>query len=317
MKYRFITCLHNLILDDESDSGEPDNSNGKISANVDILNQTFSNQLSLDTFGVHSLDEFKGRSFYYLDGKLDDIREDNNLHNKANNFTFAALRIIQNFIFDLWKVKDNNIYVYDGFLILYESEFNDGWTFKASTPGITCKSDLSETGTRFLCKEINQLIQNLEVDFLELFNDPKDYRKVTHTNFFKSSKLNRKERAMYFIMAARRNHTLPMKIVSYCTGLECLFTTSQTELSHRISERVASLVEGDKDQKIETYNTVKTAYNVRSTVVHGAVLKGTHDDLVKLSIRLDDLLRSFMTKEYDVFTKSNEEINAFFLKQLL
>lgn len=52
------------------------------------------------------------------------------------------------------------------------------------------------------------------------------------SHFYKNSNAQRMKKAQYFLAGARMNAAIPMKIVSYCTALECLFSTAKTEINH-------------------------------------------------------------------------------------
>lgn len=292
-------------------------SNGFISQDEAFLNDTFHNQLSQNTIGVHSIDEFKDRAYYCIESEFKEGVTEEIIHENGTKFTFGLLRKIQHFVIDLWNIKDNNVYIFEGFLLVYSKEINDGFTFKGTLSAVTSKANLDNKYTTFSKKELEPLIDKMEtIDFHELFISETDHRTPTHDHFFKYNKTNRIDRAAYFVLEARASHTFPIKIVSYCTALECLFTTSQIELSHRISERVATLVGGDKKNKVNTYELVKKAYDVRSKIVHGSSLKGVNDDLLDISFQLDRFLRRFISENHDVFSKSDEEINEYFLLNL-
>ncbi|MDH5380018.1 MAG: HEPN domain-containing protein [Cyclobacteriaceae bacterium] len=317
MKYRFLTVLHNLSLEGTEQRSIKLNSNGVISQEKAILTKTFQNKLAIDTLGVHSIDEFENSVFYYLDGEFQsDITEDI-INKRGTKFTFALLRFIQQFVFNIWKIKDNNVYVHSGFIFVYENEISDGFTFKAVLREQMSYSN-SSSGNTFCTeeelKQTNELVYS--VNFNQLFNDEINYKKANHDHFFKYSKSNRTDRAWYFVLSARTSGALPIKIIAYCTALECLFTSSQTELSHRISERVAMLIGVDSIEMVKTYKLIKKAYNIRSTIVHGSILKGTNDDLKEISSELDEILRKLLTGEYEIFTKKDEKIDEYFLQKL-
>lgn len=136
-------------------------------------------------------------------------------------------------------------------------------------------------------------------------------------HLFKSSDYTRIDRALYFILGARRSSILPMKIMYYCNAFECLFTTGKIEISHQISERVASML-GTKDQKLHIYKQMKTAYGVRSTIVHGQAFKlQEKQSMASLSKNLDDYLRELINGKHEVFYSKDEDMNKFFIGLLL
>lgn len=314
-KYRFITVIHNL------EYSEPEeiklNSVGTISNNMNILIDTFNNHLTAGTIGVHSTDEFTKQTFFYLDGTFG-YKTETEINQIGVQFTFALLRIIQNFAFELWKLKDNNLYVRDGFLYVYDKVISDGCTYKASVSAIPTLSDLTIKKSVLKSTEIKQVIENFEIKKVEDFYSEKEsFKEPTNFHFFKKHKLSRIERSSYFIQTARNNGTFPMKILSYCTALECLFTSSRTELVHKIAERVAILLESESKDKLEVYNLIKRAYDIRSTIVHGSTLKGNNEDLTDVSVKIDEVVRKLINGNFEVFSKNDNEINQFFIENLL
>jgi hypothetical protein len=305
---------------------EIDSSNIKIAFNEncilttqkDIVSETFNNNLSIGTIGVHSIDEFNGNAYFLIDGEFEPSTSIEEINNRGTRFTFALLRVVQNYVFNLWKLKDNNIYIRDGFLYVYEENIADGATFKASLSAITSFSDISAKMSKFSTSELKQFEEIInKISLKELFSDPFDYKISTHDHFFKYSKSERFDRAWYFILNARAANTLPMKIVSYCTALECIFTTGRSELIHRIAERVAIMTEVDVEKRVKVYNIVKKAYDVRSTVVHGALLKGENDHLKEISIEVDKILRNLFNRNDELFFKNDAEIDSYFISELL
>lgn len=124
------------------------------------------------------------------------------------------------------------------------------------------------------------------------------------------------QRAYYFVLNARGSSILPMKIVSYCSAFECLFTNAKSEINHKIAERVAHFIGDAVDEKKELYKLIKKAYDVRSTIVHGSSLKGKSEDLKDISKSLDSILRKLLKQDSDIFSKNDNELEAFFIDLL-
>lgn len=289
------------------------NSNGVISTDKILLEETFRNELAYQTIGAHDIDEFYNRPYYLLDWEFSKVAAEFN----GYRCTYALLRSVQNFIFDLWHVKDNNIYVFSGFLFQYEKVIADGETFKGSVTATMSKAGLEKPSTLFTETELKPTIIKRSFACIdELLDDDSDYFTPTSHQFFKTGGADRIERASYFTFEARGRHTFPTKIVSYITAIECLFTTSRAELSHKASERVAILAGGTKEVRLKTYMLLKKAYDVRSKIVHGSILTGRHEDLMEVSIGLDNILRRFLSERNEIFTKSNEQIDEYFLNEL-
>ncbi|MGO8100449.1 hypothetical protein AB9F46_08540 [Rhizobium leguminosarum] len=133
------------------------------------------------------------------------------------------------------------------------------------------------------------------------------------------------QRFQYFLGAARESADVAMKIAQYCSGLEALVSTSQQELSHQVSERVASLLSSPGSERVRTFKLVKQAYGYRSKAVHGASFKPSDiGQLRECSTKIDEIYR----KLYGLYFAedgrfraaaegTDEKINGFFIELLL
>lgn len=66
---------------------------------------------------------------------------------------------------------------------------------------------------------------------------------------------------------------MPLKIAMYIPLLETLFSTDETtEITHKISERIAIYLGGTTQQKIENYKLIQSAYSIRSNLLHSSKL---------------------------------------------
>jgi hypothetical protein len=85
-----------------------------------------------------------------------------------------------------------------------------------------------------------------------------------------------------------------------CAALEALFSSDASELSHKLSERVAWLMSRGTDERTDLYRKVRNAYQVRSSFVHGDSSPRSFEKSVEASVFLDDLLRKiFATLDRD------------------
>lgn len=269
------------------------------------------------TAGMHAVDEFQEQVYCYIDGVFDEIEEFEQMNLLGTKYTFYFLREVQSFITEMWKIRDNSIYVRDGYLICYKKNLEDGRTYKASLSEIFTNAGNSSGQTTFTDAEIRGIAKQYEIsDIKDVKLDEIDYKTPTDDHFYKKSKSTRIYRAEYYMISARARSSIPMKIVSYCTALECLFTTTTTEVSHRIAERVACLLGDTSVHKKEIYTTVKKAYDIRSTVVHGSLIKVNDGETIRISAELDSLLRLILTKHREVFTESDAIIDSIFIDLL-
>lgn len=315
MKYTFITIMHNLKFDSVMNKGIKFFPGARLSNRKEILNELFDSNLMKYTVGIHSINEFEGRVYCYVTSELEKIKTKEDMDKIGNGLTFHFLRIVQSFLMELWEVKDNNIYVRDGFLVAYDDVIEEGFTYKASLSAIFSNSTLYDDETLYTRSELDLAIEKFQDNAEEssIFDKEFDYKTPTDEVFFKNQKSTRMERAFYFVLSARGASTLPMKIVYYCTALECLFSTAKTEMNYRIAERVALMLGNNESEKRKYFNLIKKTYNVRSTIVHGSSLKGKSEELEDVSEGLDQVMRKLLTAKNDIFDKEDKEIENYFL----
>jgi hypothetical protein len=110
----------------------------------------------------------------------------------------------------------------------------------------------------------------------------------------------RSGRAMQFVVAARRAQDLAFKIANYCSALETLYN------------------------RREVFATIKSAYNVRSKLVHGDTLKQNQiEDLPALSTKCDVTLRTILREIFrseelkNIFDSHNNAVEDYFTRLIL
>lgn len=102
-------------------------------------------------------------------------------------------------------------------------------------------------------------------------------------------------RALQFIESARASLNTGFKISHYISAFEALFSTSSSELSHKLSERVAFFLNRYGHEKKEVFGNIKAAYEIRSKLVHGADLsKSKIEASRQISTVCDSYLREIM-----------------------
>lgn len=258
MKYMFLTILHNLKIESILNKGINIYSGTRISNGNGVLQRTIFSNLLRSTAGVHSTDEFINKVYYYKIGEFTDVVTKEEMDTRGSMTTFHFLREAEQFVHSLWMTKDNNVYIRDGFLIVYEDDLEQGFTYKASLTTIYSASSGSELESSFSKEEVIDAISYFTPFTLEEMKAENFGGKyLTNNHFYKSSQQTRFDRALYFVAAARAAGAPPMKIVSYCTALECLFTTDKSEVVHKIAERTATLLGNSGENKREIFNFVK------------------------------------------------------------
>lgn len=314
MKYRFITIMHNMKLETVKNRGITIFPCGRITNGTQILEATMKNNLMIGTVGTHSIDEFNNHTYFYIDSEFKDINNKDDMDMVGTKYAFFFLREIQNFVHCLWEIKDNNIYIRDGFLIVYNKSLDDGYTYKASLSEIFSRSTLERDVSIFSDAEIQLAINKFEIPTeADSQLDLDDYKHPTDDVFLKKKKSDRITRAFYFTASARKSSIYPMKIVFYCTALECLFSTSTSEITHKIAERVALVIGNSVEDRKRLFKFIKTAYSIRSTLVHGASLSGDSESFKEVANNLDNILRELITNKSDIFNKNDQQLEEIFV----
>lgn len=314
MKYRFITIVHNFILPKKEITVNL--TQGFLSNCSSVLRETFDNDLSAYTIGSHSVDEFEGQTYFYIDGYFADGYTQSVVDDFGTKLTFAFLRVIQDYVERLWYIEDNSVYIRDGFLYTYENRISDGCTFKASLSAIFSKANGIIEPSVFSLESLMPLSSDMFVINPENITPEIDnYKDATLDHFWKKNKVERKLRAWGYILLSRSQSQTPLKMMLYTMALESLLGTSTTELSHRLAERSAIMLGTTLEERTEIYTTIKKSYDNRSSIAHGDLLK-EDSNFSERVVKIDRYLRKLMSFE-EPYSMENAEIDKFFIDKLL
>lgn len=303
MKFRFITILHYLKLDTIKKRGVKIYPGARISNGSQILSKTLETELMRTTLGDHSITEFINSVYFYIDGAFNHIHSKKDMDEIGDEHALLYLRHAQAFARKLWEIKDNNVYVRDGFFIFYHNHFNEGFTYKASLAEIFTCATGEKKNSLFTGSEISSAINNFEPPKIEDFEGERSESKWSGSKHLsKAFGSNRMVRAHYFIESARKSHVVSIKIVFYCHALECLFTVENSEVHPEIAERVSILLSSSKESKMKLFQLIKSAYSHRSRLLHGQYLKETESTLIEISNELDNVLRQLILYNHEIFS---------------
>ncbi len=313
MKYLFIAAVHYLKL--ENEEIKIPLQAGYLSNESNTLEMILSNNLSLHTLGLHSIDEIRDApSYYVLEGDFSKEYDQSKIDAIGTSICFAFLRQIQAYVGSLWEICDNSIYVRDGFLYSYNEIISDGCTFKASVSTINSKAtgaiESVSIPTSLLMEQGKIIIKD------NGFNEIGDYKTATQIQHYKKSGLSRKALASVYIALARGQASIPMKLLLYCSAAEALVANSETELSHRVAERMASLLGNNTEERVDIYSNIKLGYDTRSKVAHGALIKKDETLIQRCSTNIDDYLRKALRLEVP-FSLNDKDFEDFFLRKLM
>jgi hypothetical protein len=215
----------------------------------------------------------------------------------------AWLHYLRGFFMALWVVKDNAVNCEIGFL---EHDARDQGLTHASNfiAALFTNARGLKDEVDFRLTEIRQAreyfwnfflpgMSVLQVDRSIALNLPLKPRSTVVS----AKGVPRLTRFLYFLAAARGANDLGVKVSLYMTCLEIMFSTESSELTHRLSERVAFFLRREPTDRFEVYKALRRAYDIRSKVVHGSVMseqkqRGLND----VAGEIDELLRELVLR---------------------
>jgi hypothetical protein len=241
-----------------------------------------------------------------------------------DEFILRTLEVVMVFLHCLWLVKDHSIHPELGFLHFTQDGYvhthsNFHTTTITNAKGQREVVSVSAAELRRAFEYSKQMTQPSVAANLRLV---KDKGSASRSPLLGSQKTaSRLQRAYYFLSAARSTIDLGIKTVNYCTALETLFSTDSSELTYKVSHRIAVFLGSGAADKVSRFNLVKKAYGIRSKVVHGEGLGPKEVETVQsLSTELDELARRVFSRIYmsstlqEIFGKTKEELERYFLE---
>ena len=224
------------------------------------------------------------------------------------------LASVQGLLQGLWIVRDHAAYQDRGWLVATfagQSVFHtNNWNVRHSTSNgkYDCVSFTLEQ------LKIARLLADGGIQSLSASGHPTALINTT----------SRFQRFTYFVEIARSSADVAMKIAQYCSALEALVSSSSSELTHQVAERVACLLESPGKTRLDRFKKIKDAYGFRSRAVHGSSFKvKVFDELRQISTDIDEVCRKIAEMYYldldgirDRLEGTEEEFNAFFFEKL-
>ncbi len=190
---------------------------------------------------------------------------------------------------DVWLIKDNAVICESAFCRLVDNGVVE-WTSNYLNTHVSNSVGLKGEGVDF---SVSELLRWRDISHkLQTYRFDKS---STSYHSFTDKSYSRVSRATRFIGAARLDGHPATKIAHYCSALESLFSTDSSELTHKLSERVALFLRDNSYDPISVFKEVKSYYGIRSKVIHGDdISKKKAEQLPVLSDNCDVLLRSIM-----------------------
>lgn len=238
---------------------------------------------------------------------VEDVEEDGFI---PQSYLINKLKKVDFFLTLSWLVKDNNIDFENGFIEYYKKDSRYYLDVNTLAHQYSCSNGINQ----------NIIFSKQELESIRLFEEGYGFEIVKHEETYQT--LSQKDflrlaRALNFLQISRSYHDLGLKIANYCTAFECLFSTATTELTYRLSERIAFFLGKTTEDRKDIFNVIKKAYAFRSSVVHGDVIKKVNE-LGEVSEKMDDCLRKTLTKIFEeddideILTKTNNDIDNYF-----
>ena len=209
--------------------------------------------------------------------------------NDLREFLLVLLIWIKGLFRSAWVLFDHNMDCDAAYLFLY----NEDTIVKCSSNFLAQRSIRADCSEEEIClneRDLNRW-KRIHHEISAYL-----YAKESHELRFSMEKgYCRTGRALNFVESARVSLNVGFKIAHYISAFEALFSTSTSELSYRLSERVAFFLAAHGHSKMEVFKNVKAAYDVRSRFVHGTAASDAKiDEMMKLSVCCDKYLRSIV-----------------------
>lgn len=271
-----------------------------LTRNNDIINSLVLDQNFKARIGLNKMSRLMDSHIVYFNGESTSI---NFLKGITDISVIAECvsKFIQTAIDTLWFEKNNSVFVNQCFIVV-GNEVYEANTYLYITDNIGTNKQYSFTRDEMV-EALTLLPIFSKKYWSKSLKDEKQKSMVnSEQNVWNTS--HRVPRALLFLQIIRKESNLVIKITFSVALLESLFSSSNQELSHQVSERVAIFLRDEKKERIEAYKKVKEAYGVRSSYIHGDKVNKHPDALLNLNIIMDDLIRSVFLKIFkndDIF----------------
>lgn len=235
----------------------------------------------------------------------------------SGRFIVLMFLWLRPFLRSLWLIKDHSVNVGNSFSVV-----------DSGTPQMVVSSNYMTDrflriggSTEPVTFSVDEIAEGIRIhDRLEGYLHTKKSRDI---DVMMDKTFSRIGRAIQFVQFARISKNEALRIAHYCSAFETLFSTEATELSHRLSQRVALFAGETASAKRDIYRKMKRAYNVRSKVTHGDALSQKQvEELPSVSGDCDGILRQCLKKiiledhHTATFDSKTDVLEEFFFENL-
>lgn len=282
MKHTFAALLHDIEISEHLGSGDKINDHLKITNDKSKISTLFTRDHRLVIGEMEASALTSGAPVVYSECELPQGMT-------QQEFLLTCIYEIQSFLMTTWIIQDNSINCEIGF-VFYEN----GPAVNVSSNFVAHLYSTAE-GIKTHIKLSREQLREMRCLHREALRAPEHPYKIPPSQL--TSKHPRVTRAIFMVNSARGTPDIAMKVAHYCTAFETLFATTQTELAHQLSERIACYLHSEPSERLIAYRKMKQAYALRSKVVHGATVKaGKMDDAVSTAKFCDETARSIFRK---------------------
>ena len=311
MDCTFLITLHNLKISENLGTGI------ELDKNVFLTNdiETIKGLVTEKVIPIIGLSEYhniiNAGAVVYTNTQLDI----DNFDERTSLIKFLKLSALLCQAF--WLIKDTSVCSDLGHLIYIKDKSINVHSNYFTSQYFNCVGETAQT--EFSLNELNLLSQYQYF----LFHLSENKANQNYTALV--TEHNRLQRASFFIQSARSQNDIGIRISQFCIALECLFSISNSELKHRLSETISLILGKGFEEKQKIYFDIQKAYDLRSSITHGdpipaKYLKNDYQLLKDVCYNSDQYMRSIFTNLitdnilYHHLTKSsNDDLQKYFL----
>ena len=300
MEFLFVTPVKNIVVENQW--------HGQLR---DVVMYTPPNEFIteqmlgfFDFFGQSGVDSVSRNGICTTGGDIERahrmLRTNDNLRVCHHYFN-----ICQGCISSLWFIKDNAATIPRGYFLPGKREmafdvFSDKYHSNAKGSYETITFTGSEVVEALKRHEVVLKYKGKKMSTIPEANDGEHTGMVGSLLNHGTEQPSRITRALLMLENARRESLLPLKISFYMSALECLFTSSDQQISRKLKVRTSNFIGVDQPEKDELFEFIGLTYAIRSKYFHGNPIpenyRGAPIDILTTSVQLDAVVRRVFNK---------------------
>lgn len=309
LKFSFITALQNIVVPENLGRGDKIGDEMWISNDRGVKSRYLNESLK-SVIGTLEYNHLEQCNVFVYSSEQVPTETD------PVAYLTAKMYCAQDFLMATWLKSDNCINFELCFLIV-ETESKFGVTSNFLTHRYQSADGRNEE-LRITRKKLRE-IRLLHFERLGVKNNQSP---IPDLPFF--SENSRIGRALSWMNSARGSLDYSVRVSNFCTALETLFSTSNSEIAHQLSERVSIFLEERSEKRIVIYQKLKKAYELRSRILHGSTTiqkpsKNPRDTANEIEEVSKEVILKIIENDalFEQFNDSNERLGKFLLEMTL